>query len=102
MDDFGLIDPDRIEDLALDFIEQVVGRIDFKQNGSVMSNKKERIDKWLRDLQEPLEYGSFILRQIDEYHARPEFRYDNPFETFDWLNDNGLLQPKKTKLGRRS
>lgn len=76
--DNQLVDPDLVDDLSLDFIEQEVGRIRFDQNWPAMRGKYERLSKWLRDRKVSNAYLPSILRNIQSRWDRHE-QFDNPY-----------------------
>lgn len=65
-----LADPDLVDDLALDFIEQEVGRIDFIGNWPNFFQRERRMTQWLEHYGYERSLAPAVLARIGELHSR--------------------------------
>lgn len=82
-----LVDSGIVDDLALDFIEQEVGRLRFQQNWPAMQDKLRRITIWVAYQGFPAAYVPSVAKLV-QAHWEAGLRYAVP--TYDKTHDKEL------------
>ena len=64
-----LDDPHGLDDLALDFVEEAVGRLDFQRNWpTIGADQSALVSRWLSRRRYPPDLAEPLRRQVDYLH----------------------------------